>query len=344
MTSLKEIANLINGKLTGPEDTLIYGISGIESAKKGEITFLMNKSYEKYLDRCEASAIIAGKDVDLKKLKDKAFIIVENPGLAYVKVAWLFKKTKKIEPGISPLAFISEGAVISEGVCILPFVFIGKDVRIGKRSIIHPFVYIGDNASIGEDTILYPNVTIYEDVSIGNRVIIHAGTVIGSDGFGYMWDGTCHRKIPQLGTVIIEDDVEIGANVTIDRASLDKTIIKKGTKIDNLVQIAHNVSIGEHSIIVAQVGIAGSSKIGKNVVLAGQVGVKDHVVIGDGVRAGGQTGITKDVGPGMAISGTPHMEHREWLKQQVLLRKLPELFQRLKTLEEKIQQENQNDN
>ena len=336
MISLKEIALLINGRLIGSEDILIFGISGIESAKKGDITFLMDKSYEKYLERCEASGIIVGKDVALEKLRKKNFIVVENPGNAYIKIAELFKKQKIYEPGISSFAFVSESSEISKEASILPFAFIGKGVKIGRGTIIHPFVYLGDNVSIGEDTIIYPGVTVYDNVSIGNRVIIHAGTIIGSDGFGYMWDGTCHKKIPQLGTVVIEDEVEIGANVTIDRASLNKTVIKKGTKIDNLVQIAHNVTIGENSIIVAQVGIAGSSKIGKNVILAGQVGVKDHVVIGDNVRAGGQTGITKDVKSGSIVSGTPHMAHKEWLKQQVLLRKLPELFERIKILEEKL--------
>jgi len=333
--SLKEIALLINGRLIGPGEILISGVSGIESAKKGDITFLIDRSYERYLETCEASGIIVGKDIDLKKIKGKNLIVVENPGIAYIKIAELFGKQKIYEPGISSFAFVSEGSEISKEASVLPFVFIGKNVKIGKGTIIHPFVYLGDNVSIGEDTTIYPGVTVYDKVSIGNRVIIHAGTIIGSDGFGYIWDGTCHKKIPQLGTVVIEDEVEIGANVTIDRASLDKTVIKKGTKIDNLVQIAHNVTIGENSIIVAQVGIAGSSKIGKNVILAGQVGVKDHVVIGDNVRAGGQTGITKDVKPGSTISGTPHMAHKEWLKQHALLRRLPELFERVKKLEEK---------
>ena len=336
MITLKEIANFIDGKIFGFEDTQISGVSGIESAKKGDITFLIDKSYEKYLDGCQASGIIIGKDLDIENIRGKNFIIVENPGIAYIKVAELFGKTKKHKSGISHLAFVSEGTEISKEASILPFAFIGKHVKIGRGTIIHPFVYIGDDVNIGEDTTIYPGVTIYDNASIGNRVIIHAGTVIGSDGFGYVWDGKCHKKIPQLGTVVIEDDVEIGANVTIDRASLDKTIVKKGTKIDNLVQIAHNVTIGENSIIVAQVGIAGSSKIGKNVILAGQVGVKDHVVIGDNVRAGEQTGITKDVKSGSTVSGTPHMAHREWLKQQALLRKLPELFEKIKKIEEKL--------
>ncbi|MCX7965958.1 MAG: UDP-3-O-(3-hydroxymyristoyl)glucosamine N-acyltransferase [Syntrophorhabdaceae bacterium] len=336
MITLKEIAKLVDGRLIGLEDTVLLGISSIENAKKGDITFLIHKGYERYLDRCEATAVVVGKDIDTEKFKDKAFIVVENPGLAYIKIAEIFEKNKRYKSGISPLAFVSEDVDISKEASVLPFAFIGKGVRIGKKTVIHPFVHIGDHSYIGDDTVIYPGVTIYDNVSIGNRVIIHAGTVIGSDGFGYMWDGKCHRKIPQLGTVVIEDDVEIGANVTIDRASLDKTIIKKGTKIDNLVQIAHNVTVGENSIIVAQVGIAGSTKIGKHVVLAGQVGVKDHVVVGDNVRAGGQTGITKDVRPGSTISGTPHMVHKEWLKQQVLLKKLPELFERVKLLEERL--------
>jgi UDP-3-O-[3-hydroxymyristoyl] glucosamine N-acyltransferase len=207
---------------------------------------------------------------------------------------------------------------------------------------IYPFVYIGENVVIDEGSTLYPHVTIYDNVTIGKNVTVHSGTVIGSDGFGYMWDGKKHVKIPQIGKVTIEDNVEIGANVTIDRASLGQTIIKKGTKIDNLVQIAHNVSIGENSIIVSQVGISGSVTIGKNVVLAGQTGVADHVTIGDNVMAGGRAGITGNVPPNSLISGTPHMPHKEWLRLNIYLKKLPLLFEKMKKVENKLHLEDSN--
>jgi len=341
--SLNDIARTIDGELRGDGSVLISGISGIEEAKKGQITFLTQAGYEKYLDTCQASAIIVNNSTFADRFRGKNFIIVQNPTLAYIKVAGLFDTGKKIEPGISPLAFVSEDAEIAPDVSVSPFVHIGKGAKIKSKVSIYSFVHIGDGVSIGEDTIIYPGVTIYDRTEIGRRVIIHAGSVIGSDGFGYLWDGERHLKIPQLGTVMIEDDVEIGANVTIDRASLDKTVIKKGTKIDNLVQIAHNVTIGENSIIVAQVGIAGSSRLGKNVILAGQVGVRDHVLIGDNVRAGGQTGITKDVKPGSSISGTPHMPHKDWLKLQIYLKRLPELFEKIKDLENKISSGADND-
>ncbi|HOT41599.1 MAG TPA: UDP-3-O-(3-hydroxymyristoyl)glucosamine N-acyltransferase [Syntrophorhabdaceae bacterium] len=335
MITLKDISEIIGGDLRGDGNVPIYGISGIQEAKEGEITFLMHAGYERFIDTCQASAIIVSSTY-ADRIKDRNIIVVKDPQLAYIKVAGLFDVNKKQEPGISPLASVSKDARVADDVSISPFVHIGREVRIEKGVCIYPFVYIGDSASIGEDTVIYPGVTIYARTEIGKRVIIHAGSVIGADGFGYVWDGERHCKIPQLGKVVIEDDVEIGANVTIDRASLDKTVIKRGTKIDNLVQIAHNVTIGENSIIVAQVGIAGSSKIGRNVILAGQVGVRDHVVIGDNVRAGGQTGITKDVKAGSSVSGTPHMPHKEWLKLQVQLKRLPELFERMKKIEEKL--------
>lgn len=335
MKTLREIAEAVEGDLIGDGSIVITGLSGIEEAKKGDITFLIQAGYEKYIDTCQASAIIVSSNY-ADRFKDRNLIIVKDPRLAYIKVAELFDINKKKQPGISPLAFVSKDAEIASDVSVSPFVHIGQRVKIENGVCIYPFVYLGDGASIGEDTVIYSGVTIYDRTEIGKRVTIHAGSVIGADGFGYVWDGERHRKIPQLGKVIIEDDVEIGANVTIDRASIDKTVIKKGTKIDNLVQIAHNVTIGENSIIVAQVGIAGSSKIGRNVVLAGQVGVRDHVIIGDNVRAGGQTGITKDVKAGSSVSGTPHMPHKEWLRLQVQLKRLPELFERMRKIEERL--------
>ncbi|HEX2967035.1 MAG TPA: UDP-3-O-(3-hydroxymyristoyl)glucosamine N-acyltransferase [Syntrophorhabdaceae bacterium] len=232
---------------------------------------------------------------------------------------------------------------VSDSVSIGPYVHVGKNCAIKPNVTIHPFVCIGDNVEIDEGTIIYPHVTVYDKVVIGRNVRIHSGSVIGSDGFGYVWDGSRHVKIPHVGSVIIEDDVEIGANVTIDRGELNHTIIRKGTKIDNLVQIAHNVSIGEHSIIIAQTGISGSAAIGRNVILAGQTGVADHVSVGDGVMAGGRAGITGDVPAGSLISGTPHMPHKEWLRTSIYLKKLPRLFQRIRQIEKILHLEDVND-
>lgn len=343
MLLLKDIATVVHGRLIGDGETPITGVSSIKDAKAGDITFLTHGSYKRYLPACRASAVILSKDIETDRLEHINIIVVDNPGLSYIKAAELFLKPKKGMKGISPLAFVSPGAHVAGEASIAPYVFIGDGAVIKGNVTLFPFVYIGDNTVIDEDTTIYPHVTIYNDVLIGKRVIIHGGTVIGSDGFGYMWDGKKHAKIPQLGNVEIEDDVEIGANVAVDRASLGKTIIRKGTKIDNLVQIAHNVSIGENSVIVAHVGIAGSATIGNNVVLAGQVGVKDHTTIGNNVQAGGQTGITKDVPDNMLIMGTPHMPHREWMKLQNYLKKLPALFERIKKVEQKLHLEEDHD-
>ncbi|HPB38401.1 MAG TPA: UDP-3-O-(3-hydroxymyristoyl)glucosamine N-acyltransferase [Syntrophorhabdus sp.] len=344
MIRLKKLAEEVNGHLVGEGNTPITGVAGIKEAKKGEISFLTNVSYQKYLKDTKASAVIVGENTNVQDIGNLNAIIVKNPPLAYAIVADLFNtRTHKQTVGRSRLAFIAKGAKISKTASIAPFVHIEDGVVIKKNVTIFPFVYIGRNSTVGDGTQIFPNVTIYEGVKIGRNVIVHSGTVIGSDGFAYTWDGSKHVKIPQLGSVEIEDEVEIGSNVTIDRASLEKTIIKKGVKIDNLVQIAHNVTIGENSIIVAQVGIAGSATIGKNVVLAGQAGVRDHVIVGDNVQAGGQTGITKDVPANSLIMGTPHLPFKEWAKLQGYFKMLPQLFAKMKQVEKKLNLEGEDD-
>jgi UDP-3-O-[3-hydroxymyristoyl] glucosamine N-acyltransferase len=343
MITLREIAERLNGELLGDGNTVVSGMAGIKEAGKGEITFLSHPRLGKLIKDCKASAVILGKDVDPAEIKDKNAIIVENPALAHAVVAGFFLKTKKREKGTSSLAFVAPSARVAKSASVAPWVFVGEGAVIEKGAVLYPYVYIGDGVTVGENTILYPHVIVYDRVKIGKNVIIHGGAVLGSDGFGYVWDGTRHVKIPQLGIVEIEDNVEIGANVTVDRASLGKTVIRSGTKIDNLVQIGHNVSLGENSIIVSQVGIAGSASIGRNVVLAGQVGVRDHVTVGNNVKAGGQTGITSDVADNAVIMGTPHMPFREWAKLQAYLKAVPKLFSRVKRIEEKLLVENGDD-
>lgn len=344
MIKLKKIAEKLDGRLIGEGNTPIKGIAGIKEAERGDITFLSHVSFLKHLKDTKASAVILGEDIDFPTSEGQNCIFVKNPALAYAVVAEMFNTRgikKKVE--ISELASIAKTAKIAKGVSISPYVHIDEGVVIEKNVTIYPFVYVGENVTIGAETRIYPNVTIYDGIKIGKNVSIHGGTVIGSDGFGYVWDGEKHAKIPQLGTVVIEDNVEIGANVTIDRASLGKTTIKKGAKIDNLVQIAHNVTVGENSIIVSQVGIAGSATIGKNVILAGQTGVRDHVTVGNNVKAGGRTGITKDVPDNMLIMGTPHMPFKEWAKLQGYLNLLPQLFLKIRKFEKKFNQEADND-
>lgn len=336
--TLLEIATLLNGKLIGNGELSISRIAPLEEAKEGDIVCIFDPKLKKYVRETKASAIVIGKEVDEKEIEGKNVIFVENPFLAFLKLLELFEE-KEVRKGIFEPNYIAKDAKIGRDVTIYPFVFVDSGTRIEEGVKIYPFVSIGKNVIIGKGSKIYSNVTIYDRTVIGRGVVIHGGSVIGSDGFGYFFDGERHRKIPQIGNVVIEDEVEIGANVTIDRATIGSTIIRKGVKIDNLVQIAHNVEIGENSIIVAQVGIAGSVKIGKNVILSGQVGVKDHVRIGNNVKASGKTGITKDVKDGEIVSGTPHMAHEEWKKLQFYIKRLPFLFEKVKEMEKKLKGE-----
>lgn len=329
---LKEIAALLNGEIIGNPDIEITGVSGIKEANEGDITFVSSAKYIKDLSGTRASCVIVKEpiaDIEIAQLR------VSNPYLVFAKLLKHFYVKQKAPIGISKDAIVSDKTEIGTDVSIFPFAFLSDGVSIGDRTVIYPYVFIGENTTIGEQCIIYPNVTLRENVKIGNRVIIHSGSVIGSDGFGYVFGEGRHYKIPQVGGVIIEDDVEIGSNVSVDRATLGNTVIGKGTKIDNLVQIAHNVKIGENSIIVAQVGIGGSSEIGNFVYLAGQVGVADHVKIDSETMIGAQSGIMGHVTKGV-YSGTPAIPHRDWLKAQALFAKLPELYKRIKELEEKI--------
>ena len=342
MISLKEIAEQVGGQILGKEDLLLSGVAAIGEAREGEIAVLTNPAYRKLLKDCNASAIVVGEKTEVGDLEGRNLILVKNPPHAYLKIARLFEKPRERVKGTNPLAVVAAGASVSGEASIGAYVCIEEGAVIEQDVTVYPFVYIGANVRIGEGSTIYPHVTIYDGTVIGKRVTVHGGTVLGADGFGYIWDGKGHAKIPQLGILEIGDDVEIGANTAIDRASLGKTSIGKGVRIDNLVQIAHNVSIGDNSIIVSQVGIAGSAVVGRNVILAGQAGVRDHVTIGDNVKAGGGTGITSNVPENSLIMGTPHMPHREWAKLQSYLKRLPRLFGAMKRIEKKLQLEDEN--
>jgi len=329
---LNDIALLINGYLTGDGEVEITGISRISEAKTGYITYLSGSRLLKEAKQCGASAVIVKSAVeDL----DKPQIIVANPELAFAQLLEHFYPTAMPCRGISAFASVSADAVIGANVSIFPFACIGGKTVIGNNSVIHASAFIGDNSIIGEGCIIYPNATIREGITIGNRVIIHAGAVIGSDGFGFVFDGRAHRKIQQVGTVLIEDDVEIGANTTIDRATTGATVIGCGTKIDNLVQIGHNCVIGKNVILVAQVGIAGSCNIGDGVVIGGQAGVPDHVTIEAGAMIGAQSGIVGNLERGI-YGGSPAINHRDWLKASVVFAQLPELRKKILELEQTI--------
>lgn len=329
---LKEIALMLRGEIKGEQDIEIQGVAAIHEAKEGEITFLSDIKLLKECARSRASCVVVKNFIpDL----DKPQIVVNNPQYAFAKLLEHFYIKPEYPTGISNEAFVSKKAEIGKDVSIFPLAYISDNVFIGDNTVIYPGVFIGNDTVIGNQCIIYPNVTIREKIKIGNSVIIHPGSVIGSDGFGYVFEGGRHHKIPQVGGVIIGDDVEIGANVTIDRATTSNTVIGRGAKIDNLVQIAHNVSVGENSIIVAQVGIGGSAEIGNFVVLGGQAGVADHVKIDDGCMFGAKSGIMGHVTKGI-YSGSPAIPHRDWLKSSAVFAKLPELNKKIRELEEKI--------
>jgi len=338
---LSEIARILNGKLEGNTDIEISGARGAQDSQEGDITYITGSKYIEVAKKSKASAFIAKEKI---KELDKPQIIVENPQLAFAKVLELFYVKPHPYKGISEKALLASTAKIGENVTIYPFVYIDEDAIIQDNSVIYPFSFIGKGSFIGSNCMIYSDVTIREGVKIGNRVTIHAGSVIGSDGFGYIFHEDKHVKIPQIGGVIIEDNVEIGACVTIDRATTGNTIIGKGTKIDNLVQIAHNVKIGQNVIIVSQVGIAGSSSVGDGCILTGQVGISDHVEIEAGTIITAQSGVMPGKVPRGIFSGSPIMPHREWLRANAIFQKLPELYKKIKELEDKVKKlEDRND-
>ncbi len=331
---LKELASLLSGEILGDPEIEITGVSGVNEAKNGDITFISAKKYGKDISKCRASCVIVKEPIPGIGI---AQLRVSNPYLAFAKLLEHFYIKPAKPVGISGDALVSDKAEVGRDVSVFPFTYIADGVSIGNGSTIHPYVFIGEKTTIGENCIIHPHVTVRENVKIGKRVIIHSGTVIGSDGFGYVFEGGRYHKIPQVGGVIIEDDVEIGSNVSIDRATTGNTTIGKGTKIDNLVQIGHNVKIGSNSILVAQIGIGGSSEIGDYVTLGGQVGIADHTIIDSGTMVGAQSGIMGNIPKG-AYSGSPAIPHRDWLKAQAIFAKLPGLHKKLKELEEKIKE------
>lgn len=331
--TLKELAQLVGGVCQGPENLKLRGIATIDQAGPEDVAFVARSKFVKQIDESRAGAFIVSPD--LSHLK-RPVIVTPNPYLAYAKIATVFAPPLRRWPGISNQACLGANCRMGEGVSIAPQVWVGDDVTLGNRVSLFPGVVIGHGVAIGADSILYPNVTVRDGCTLGNRVIVHSGAVIGADGFGFAPDGTSFYKIPQLGTVVIEDEVEIGANTTIDRAALGETRICRGAKIDNLVMVAHNVIIGENTIIVGQAGISGSTKVGKNVMLAGQVGLVGHITIGDGARIGAQAGVPNSVPAGQTVTGSPAQPHNEFLRTMAIQKKLPELYNRIKVLEKQV--------
>lgn len=334
-----QIAMIINGRVEGNEHAAVASFGKIEDAKEGQLAFLSNLKYEEYLYTTKATIVIVNESLELKQPTHATLLRVAD---AYAAFATLMNRYQALIDeqlvGIQQPYYIAPTASFGSQVYIAAFAYIGENVVIGKNVKIYSGVVIGNNTTIGDNCVLYPGVKIYHDCVIGNRVIIHAGSVVGSDGFGFapLADGS-YKKIPQIGNVIIEDDVEIGANVTIDRATMGSTIIGKGVKLDNLVQIAHNVEVGSDTVMAAQVGISGSTKVGKRVVIGGQAGIIGHVTIADGTKINGKSGVSKSIKtPNTAITGTPADNFMTMKRLEALIRNLPDLEKRVKELEKKL--------
>lgn len=335
----KQIADYLHGTIEGNPDSKIHTFAKIEEAGKGAITFLANPAYEQYIYSTEASVVLVNKDFQLKEPVNATIVRVENAYECIASLLTLYEKTKQHKTGISSLASIAATAKIGEGCYIEPFVCIGENVTIGNNTRILAHTTICDNAHVGNDCLFYPNVTIYHECVVGNRVILHSGAVIGADGFGFAPTENGYEKIPQIGIATIEDDVEIGANACVDRSTMGSTYVKKGVKLDNLVQIAHNVVVGENTVMSAQVGVAGSTKIGQWCMFGGQVGIAGHSVIGDRTNSGAQAGIAGSVPKGnTTIIGSPAIDARKFARCNAVFRNLPQMSQDVEALKREIEQ------
>ncbi len=330
--SLGEIARRVGGRLVGP-DRPVTGVRPLESAGPEDLSFLANPRYRSRLESCRAAGVLVEPGVEAPHL---SLVVVDRPYVALARTLALFDRRPRPVPGVDPRSALAPDCEVGKDVSVGPFASAGAGCRIGDRATLMAGVTLGAGVTVGEDAVLHPSVTIYDGCVIGPRVVIHAGTVVGGDGFGYAEEGGIHIKIPQLGNVVVEEDVEIGANVTVDRATFGSTRIRKGTKIDNLVQVGHNCDVGENSILVAQVGLSGSVRVGRGVIFAGQSGSVGHVTIGDGARIGAKSAVTGDLSAGAFVIGHPARDHREWKKTQAILSRLPEFRRRLSRIERRL--------
>jgi UDP-3-O-[3-hydroxymyristoyl] glucosamine N-acyltransferase len=332
--TLGEIAARVGGRLQGDPDGRVTGIRPLEEAEAGDLSFVSRPDYRDQAVRSRAGGLLAA---DAAPFPGRNVIVVPNPYAALAEVMDLFFPPAPPEPGISPQALVGEDCDLGDGVAIGPFAVVGRRCTIGPGAVLRPRVVLGDDVRVGAGAVLHPGVVVYPRTAIGARVTVHANSVLGSDGFGYAEAGGGRRKIPQVGNVIVGDDVEIGACVTIDRATFGSTVIGARTKIDNQVQIGHNVQIGEDCVLVAQVGVAGSTRIGRGAICAGQSGVSGHLTIGENARIGAATAVLQDLPPGAFVLGAPAQEHRAWKKQQAALRRLPDLLHRVGRLETTVE-------
>ena len=333
---LSEIAARVGGEVVGDGRFEITGVAKIEEAREGEITFLANPKYSKFLEQTRASAVIVPGD--FSEPTDKSLIRTKNPYYAFLQTVTLFyPPVPLIDKGIHPTAVVGEETELGKDLSVGPYVVVGRRCRVGDGSVLMPGVVVGDEVVVGEGCTLHAHVCLRERVELGDRVVLHNGVVVGSDGFGFAQEEGTYHKIPQVGTVVIEDDVEIGANSTIDRATLGETRIKRGAKLDNLIQVGHNCMIGENTVIAAQTGLSGSTHIGKGVRVGGQVGFAGHLEVGDGAAIGAQSGVSKSVPAGLFVFGYPAKPHMEEFRIQGALKRLPELLKEIKSLKDRLE-------
>lgn len=337
--SAEQIAGLLNGEVDGNPQVTVSGLAKIEEGFAGALSFLSNPKYEEYIYTTKSSICIVNKTFEpAKSLPETLTLVkVDDAYACFAKLLQVYDQMRQKQPKIESPSFIADSATVSEGLYLGAFAYIGEGAKIGKNVKIYPHVYVGDGCEVGDDTTLYPGVKLYPDTKVGARCVIHAGAVLGSDGFGFAPDAQgVFSKVPQIGNVVVEDDVEIGANTTIDCATMGSTYIRKGAKIDNLVHLAHNVEIGNHTALAAQVGIAGSTKVGKHVFMGGQVGIIGHISIGDGSKIAAQAGIGQAVKPGETVMGSPAISSGDYKKSYIGFIKLPEILKRLSNLEKEV--------
>lgn len=332
----KQIAEFLKGEIVGNPETTVSSFSKIEEGRPGTLTFLGNPKYTSYIYNTEANIVLVNSDFVPEKPVNTTMIKVDNAYAALASLMNLVDKNKPEKSGIDSLSFVSSTAVLGDNIYLGAFAYIGEYAVISNNSKVFPHVYIGDNVKIGENTIIYPGVRIYHNCVIGDNCILHSGAVIGSDGFGFSKQKNVYHKIPQLGNVIIKDNVEIGANTTIDRAVMDSTIINSGVKLDNLIQIAHNCEIGENTAMAAQVGIAGSTKVEENCVFGGQVGIGGHITIGKNSQIGAQSGVISNTKEGSEVIGTPAFPVKNFFKSSIIIPKLPDMYRQLNALEKEV--------
>ena len=334
----KQIADFINGRVEGDANAAVHTFAKIEEGQPGAISFLSNPKYTHYLYDTKSTIVLVNEDLEIEKKISATLIRVKNAYEAVAKLLQLYESMKPKKTGIDPLAFVSPKATIGKDVYIGAFACIGDGATIGDGTQIYPHVVIGDGVNVGAGCLLYPNVTIYQGCRLGSNVTIHAGSVIGADGFGFAPNVDGYEKIPQIGIVIIEDNVEIGANTCVDRSTMGATVLRKGVKLDNLVQVAHNVEVGENTVMSAQVGIAGSTKVGSWCMFGGQVGLAGHITIGDHVNLGAQSGVPSSIKPNQTLIGTPPMEPTPYFKSQAIFRRLPDMYKELSALRKEIEE------